>query len=634
MLKTSILTTMGGSPPNYIEDVFSTYLYTGNGSTQTITNNIDLSTKGGLVWIKSRNARTHVLFDTARGTSAIESNTTNAQSSSRGLTAYTTSGFSLNDPVAGDTNATSVPFASWTFRKQPKFFDVVTYTGNGTSQNIAHSLGSVPGCIMVKATSGVSNWFVYHRSLGNANLVYLNATSLSAATTIWNSTDPTSTQFSINGTSGNASGVTYVAYLFAHDAGGFGLSGADNVISCGSYTTNGSAVGTVVNLGWEPQCILIKSATGNTADWCIVDNMRGFNVTGGSTSQALRPNLSSAESGQSVIITNTGFQDTGGLTINGSVIYIAIRRGPMKVPTDATKVFYPSTVSANGTAVTTGFRVDLNMDGSRTGDSNNFMFIDRLRGIPSTSTDTANNKFLISSSTVAESTTTVSTYQWWNTGYVAGPYGDTIHYSFQRAPGFFDEVCYTGTGANTTVSHNLGAVPELIIVKRRDGIVEWKVYSSGIANTEYLVLNSTAAKTTNAAVWNSTTPTSTVFSLGTNNNVNGSTWTYVAYLFATCPGVSKVGSYTGTGATQTINCGFTGGARFVMIKRVSSTGDWYVWDTARGMVAGTDPSLAFNLTTTEVNANSVYTTTGGFQIVATQSGINGSGSTYIYLAIA
>ena len=147
-------------------------------------------------------------------------------------------------------------------------------------------------------------------------------------------------------------------------------------------------------------------------------------------------------------------------------------------------------------------------------------------------------------------------------------------------------------------------------------------------------IDNTNAAATLTAVWNDTSPTSSVFTVGTNSSVNTASATYVAYLFATCAGVSKVGSYTGTGATQTISCGFTGGARFVLIKRTDSTGDWYVWDTARGMVSGTDPSLLLNSTAAEVNANSIYTTTGGFQIVSTAAGINASGGSYIYLAIA
>jgi hypothetical protein len=213
-----------------------------------------------------------------------------------------------------------------------------------------------------------------------------------------------------------------------------------------------------------------------------------------------------------------------------------------------------------------------------------------------------------------------------------------IDYTFRRAPSFFDEVCYIGTGAAMTVSHNLAAVPELIILKSRDNAESWMVYAAPLGNNKWMALNTTFQSDDAGLRWNDTTPTSSVFSVGKFSGTtpwsSGSGYTYVAYLFATCAGVSKVGSYTGTGATQTISCGFTGGARFVMVKRTDSTGDWYVWDSARGMVSGTDPSLLLNSTAAEVNANSIYTATGGFQIVSTASGINASGGSYIFLAIA
>jgi hypothetical protein len=212
--------------------------------------------------------------------------------------------------------------------------------------------------------------------------------------------------------------------------------------------------------------------------------------------------------------------------------------------------------------------------------------------------------------------------------------GNAVDWFMLRAPSFFDEVCYTGTGSATTQTHNLGVVPELIIIKRRSAVSDWAVYSSALGNNKYLSLNDTIASSTTATYWNNTTPTSSVFTVGVGNQTNGSGSTYVAYLFATCAGVSKVGSYSGTGATQTIDCGFTGGARFVLIKRTDSTGDWYVWDTARGMVSGTDPSLLMNSAAVQVNANSVYTATTGFQIVSTAAGINASGGSYIFLAIA
>ena len=211
-----------------------------------------------------------------------------------------------------------------------------------------------------------------------------------------------------------------------------------------------------------------------------------------------------------------------------------------------------------------------------------------------------------------------------------------INYLFERAPGFMDVACYTGTGANRTVPHNLAAVPELMIVKGRSGATAWQVYSSALANTEYLVLNTTAAKATGATRWNSTTPTASVFSLGTAGEVNTSSATYVAYLFASAPGVSKVGGYTGTGATQTINCGFSTGARFVLIKRTDSVDNWYYWDSARGIVAGNDPYLLLNTTGAEVSGTDwVDTAATGFELSSTApAAINASGGTYIFLAIA
>jgi hypothetical protein len=624
-----------GLSPNYIEDVFSTYLYTGTGASQTITNGIDLSGKGGLVWMKSRSAATdHALYDTARGaTFDLVSNTTAAQTTqATGLTAFGTTGFSIG--ALAKINTSAATYVSWSFREQPKFFDIVTYTGTGANRTIAHNLGSTPGCIIVKRTDTTSDWQVYHNGLTSAAYsIQLNLTNGQAsAPTIWNSTSPTSSVFSVGtSTTVNASGGTYVAYLFAHNAGGFGNAGTDNVISCGIVT----AGFTNVTLGWEPQFVLIKSIT-TAYDWEIYDTFRGL-TTIGEISKQLVPNSNSAEASMAGAcnITATGMQIQD-LIPSTDRIYIAIRRGPMKTPTSGTSVFSPIAVNAaTGTIQTTNFVIDSQWKAKRATDTLNTSVDDRLRGLSTTAT--ASGRYLITSSTAAEDTTNATTQAWNNTGFQIPTYygsASDIFYSFGRAPGFFDEVCYTGTGSNTTQAHNLGVVPELMIVKGRSGATAWQVYSSALANTEYLVLNTTAAKATGATRWNSTTPTSTVFSLGTATEVNTSAATYVAYLFATVAGVSKVGSYSGTGATQTVNCGFTGGARFVLIKRTDSTGDWYVWDTARGMVAGTDPSIRLNTTAAEVNANSVYTTGVGFQIVSTAAGINASGGSYIFLAVA
>jgi hypothetical protein len=580
------------------------------------------------------------LYDTARGaTFDLVSNTTAAQTTqATGLTAFGSTGFSIG--ALAKLNTSAATYASWSFRKQPKFFDVVTWTGTGANRTIAHSLGSVPGSIIVKRTDTTAAWAVYHRSLANTQYLVLNTTAAAATgATWWNSTTPTSSVFSVGtDASVNASGGTYVAYIFAHNAGGFGLTGTDNVISCGSYVGDLSA-DVVVNLGYEPQFVLLKQNTASQ-NWYIWDTMRGLSVA--SPTMWINPNTSDAEADPGSVTmypTSTGFVIPDGQSNAATYIYIAIRRGPMKVPTTGTSVFSPIAVNAmQNTQQTTNFPVDMQLIANSGGETRNFSAVDRLRGVSTNTT----SKYLgnITSSTDAESASVVFATQNWNsTGFeISANTAETtaLFHSFKRAPSFMDIVCYTGTGSNTTQTHNLGVVPELIIVKRRNTTGAWDSYCSALSNTEYVVLNTTAAKATGATRWNSTTPTSSVFSVGTSTTTNASAGTYVAYLFATCAGVSKVGSYTGTATTKQIDCGFTAGARFVLIKRTDSTGDWYVWDTARGIVSGNDPYLLLNSTAAEVTSTDyIDTYSAGFEISSTApAAINASGGTYIFLAIA
>ena len=626
-----------GGPKIYVEDVFSTWLYTGNGSTQTITNGIDLSGKGGLVWNKSRSlsggSGWHFLYDTARGVDSLITSNDAAPftiTSNRPISSFNSNGFTTDYNAAWVSNNNGSTYASWTFRKAAKFFDVVTYAGDGSNRTIAHSLGSVPGTIIVKRTDTAADWQVYHRSLANTEYLVLNSTAAKATgATRWNSTTPTSTVFSL-GTDAtvNASGGTYVAYLFAHDAGGFGDSGNDSVVKCGSFTT--PSVGGVVDvdLGWEAQWILLKSAS-NTGAWYILDNMRGWSV--GSADQFLRPDSSNAEG--SVDFghpTATGFT-TAGLNSSQTYIYIAIRRGPMKTPTDATKVFNAVIKSVDNTFTSTNHVVDLLIESKRTSVNTTYqhLTLDRLRG----------TNALTTFSTAAEYAGVVDNWFSSNTGFNATNFyapttGDYLFWAFRRAPGFFDVVAYTGTGSARTVAHNLGVAPELMIVKKRSATDNWVVYAGDA--TDYLILNTTAATADLDTMWNDTAPTSAVFSLGTNDDVNGNTATFIAYLFATAPGVSKVGSYTGTGTTLNVDCGFTAGARFVLIKRTDSTGDWYVWDTARGIVSGNDSYLLLNSTAAEVTSTDyIDPLSSGFQISSTApAAINANGGSFIFLAIA
>jgi hypothetical protein len=641
---------------NYIEDVFSTWLYTGTGATQTITNNIDTTTYGGLTWIKSRSAVLgHRLTDTARGvTKSLASETTAAQATeTTGLTAFGTTGFTIG--ADADYNTSAATYASWTFRKQPKFFDVVTFTANTSTSNqrISHNLGSTPGCILIKSTNDTLNWYVYHQSLGRSKIMFLNTTGAQATATNWLGTsNPTSTDFGFDASNYANAGDTFVAYLFADNAGGFGLTGTDNVISCGSYVGNASNA-VSVTLGYEPQWVMIKSASTGGATyngWVIFDNMRGI-ATGGNDA-TLFANQNWAEnqgsggvdiSGNYINLTSTGFSvqpgsdavGTGGTTY----IYIAIRRGPMKVPTDATKVYYGLARAGTGTATsltTVGFAPDLVFSDYRNAGGSTAAVRDKLRG---------RTKSLYSGLTDAEATYTDDITAFLNNGISIGSTGSGsdnvngaantyINWFMGRAPSFFDEVCYTEGSAIYATNHNLGVLPELIIYKTRSAVRDWFVYyknpSSGLYD-RYLNLNLSDAASINYESMSTLTST-TIPAF----NYVGSGTTDVAYLFATCAGVSKVGSYTGNGTTQTINCGFTGGARFVLIKRTDATGDWYVYDTARGMTTLTDPYLRLNSTAAETaTLGSVTTVSTGFAVnAAVLAAINTNGASYIYLSIA
>lgn len=648
-------TSAANGAATYIEDVFSTYLYTGDDTnSRVITNGIDLAGKGGMVITAPRNpGNLWSVADTARGASNwLYTQSTGAQQTGTDrYGSFNSTGYTMGSSAAnGYMNYGGYTYASWTFREQPKFFDVVTFTIDGASSNqqVAHSLGSTPGCILVKASNAAGDWFVYHNATGNNKVLFLNGTQ--AASTETGAWSASSTNFGIKSSAlftGALTGKTAVAYLFAHNAGGFGLTGTDNVISCGSFTTDGSGNATV-SLGYEPQWVLVKpsSAVGN---WFIFDNMRGFpvNSTGAGVAE-LKPNSSDAEATaqHNISPTATGFAISGGggFGVNTTCIYIAIRRGPMKTPTSGTSVFGLSARSGTGTnaTVTGGAGVtDLAIIKNR-GAATNWVWASRL-----TSTG-----YLSSNATTAETAagTTILQANPWDvmdgvkvgtTSNLTNASGNTFaNYLLDRAPGFMDVVCYTGTGGlNQTINHNLGVLPELAIFKSRTYAYDWPVKYAGTWGTNTAqILDYPNASTTNVNY--GATATSTTITLNTggsqNNEWNRSGAQQVAYLFASCPGVSKVGSYTGTGTTQQINCGFTAGARFVLIKRTDSTGDWYVWDSARGIVAGNDPYLLLNSTAAEVTSTDyIDTYSAGFEISSTApAAINASGGTFIYLAIA
>ena len=207
-------------------------------------------------------------------------------------------------------------------------------------------------------------------------------------------------------------------------------------------------------------------------------------------------------------------------------------------------------------------------------------------------------------------------------------------------PGF-DIVTYTGNGvAGRTISHNLGAVPKLIITKPKNSPgFDWMVYHATTTANGYLLLNQISSYTSSAAPWNNTAPTSSVFTVGSGGSANPNGVDVVAYLFAEVPGFSKIGGYIGNGSTDGpfIYCGFR--PKFILLKRSETTSDWYIHDATRDTHNYTIKSLFPNSSAAE-NGTELESTYGidfvsnGFKIRASHATRNTASGSYIFVAFA
>jgi hypothetical protein len=620
----------------YVEDVFSVDIFTGNGGTQTITNGINFAGKGGTIFSASRTAGESnggEFIDTVRG------------GNKRSLTTGVLAEFTLNDPITFNSNGftmsptvnTYINYSGyskvvWSFRKAANFFDIVTYTGNGVNgRSIAHSLGITPGMIIIKARSsagGFGNWMTWHRGLTANYLVQIEYTGAQYLNTAISNI--TSSSFSVdNGMNVNGNGETYVAYIFAHD------TTSDGKIQCGSYTGTGTGTPPNINLGWEPQFIFIKNVSA-TANWEAFDSLRGLSLS--KNNGVICPNISPGEYTNELRMhvnstgfypdnTATAYENTSGNTF----IYVAVRR-PNKPPTSGSNVLSIKTYSATGgtpSSITHDVIYDTEWNHNRISPLGGFLISDRLRG---------GTKSLQTANTSAESSdyptfwlpdgaykfSTNGDYdRWWSAA--SGSTNNHISYALKRAPGVFDMVTYTGNGASqVNIAHNLNAVPEFRVTKALTGAINWEVVATN-SNT-LLLFNSNVGSQGSASA--GTTTTFPVYQQpGFTSNTSATN--YIAYLFATKAGISKVGTYTGAATDVIVNCGFSGSARLVITKRTDSTGYWIVVDSVRGNACYS--TFDGN---PEVTANVINLTTGGFTAKAGTIANVSSTATYIFIAIS
>jgi len=326
-------------------------LYTGNGSTQTITNAAGF--KPDLVWMKDRtNVVSHVLYDSVRGTGTtkmLSSNLTDAEGSfpaNANLTSFNSNGFSVG--ATGSTNIINISGASivgWQWQagqgstssntngtitstvsvNASAGFSVVTFTmpSSGVS-TVGHGLGVAPSLIILKSRANASGWIVYHLSIGNGGYLQLNGTaSTTTDANAFNNTSPSSSVFTV-GTSFNGLSGTYLAYCWTPIAG---------YSAFGSYTGNGSADGPMVYTGFRPKFVLFKR-TDSAANWEILDSVRNtYNLT----NLGLYPDLSFAEQVETnnvLDLLSNGFKVRGtgsASNVNGaSYIYMAFAENPFK----------------------------------------------------------------------------------------------------------------------------------------------------------------------------------------------------------------------------------------------------------------------------------------------------------------
>jgi hypothetical protein len=205
----------------------------------------------------------------------------------------------------------------------------------------------------------------------------------------------------------------------------------------------------------------------------------------------------------------------------------------------------------------------------------------------------------------------------------------------------FSVMTYTGTGANATVGHGLGVAPSLIIVKRRDTTSNWNVYHTSVGATGVLLLNTTDSTTTSSLPWNNTAPTSSVFTVGTGNDVNASGGTFVAYCWTAISGFSAMGSYVGN-ANADGPFVFTGfRPNFVLIKRstgLSDLGNWILLDTARNTYNVSTNRLFPNTSNAENglggSGDYIDILSNGFKVRGSGGWVNQSGSTMVYICFA
>ena len=659
-------------PPTPSEN-FNVVLYDGNGSTNNITG---VGFQPDWVWIKQRDTavENHNLYDSTRGIrNYIVSNSSagNVFGSAQRLNAFGADGFTVGSD--NEINDSGSKYVAWCWKANggttssntdgtnitstvqvnaKAGFSIVQFTTPGTfsgSNTVGHGLGSTPDAIFVKRTDGAEDWYVYHQAAGLNKASRLNSTiNYSNATYLFGTVN--STVFNPNYTS--ATSLTNIAYCFKSIPG---------YSKFGSYTGNGTTL--VVNTGFQPGWIMIKSTVGND-NWRMYDTTRGISA-GGFLKADTTATESTADAPNFLILSN-GFEITAGGTavgnnVNGNLYtYYAFAADATAAPTlpdsFANKLYTGTGSPQSITGL--GFSPSLVWLKSRNQVNKN-VWTDIVRGA---------NKQLFSDSTDAQSTSTDritsfdadgftlnsggtfnrtnnngTTYASWNWKASSVPAINTDGtiqsiVSANQASGF-SIVTWTGDGnASATVGHGLSGTPDFIMLKDLTQIGGWNGGQVGLASNEGIGLQSSAAAFTGMGgnggiTYGNFSATNFGFATGSSgvDSVNKNGNQYVAYCWKSVAGFSSIGSYTGQTAGVTITTGFR--PSFIMVKSSSNIENWAILDTARGSGKSLNPNTDDAESDSSLNTFTVSDTGFSFpdQSIA-DAMLNENGYEYIYMA--
>ena len=665
---------------------FETVTYTGNGSTQSISS---LPFSPSFVWIKRIDATaSHFLtfekIDTGKqwSTNSCAGRTFNTNM----ITSFDSNGFTLGNNANVNTNGGS--FVAWCFPinggvsvtntdgskttsvevNNVSKISLITCSGDAISGSTrGHGLGVAPEFLFTRDQNNANCWYIWHKDLGPVsgnNYLQFSSSSQSSDTSIWNGTVPDDEVITVgNNANVNGSGRAFVT---------FAMASVDGFSKVSSYTGNGSANGPVINTGFQPAFIMVKGSTLGS-QWSIIDNKRD---TTNPASHKLYANLSNAEAtADSLNFLSNGFQiitTDGTYNSNGDTyIYIAFAGEQSAAPVLADS-FNTNLYTGNGTSqAVTGLGFSPSLVWIKQRDAvRGQNWYDVLRGP---------NNIIFSNTTGAQDTTSTEVLQAFNTdGFSLGNLsavnasgGQYVSWNWKansiptintdgsitnnvvsvnQAAGF-SIIKYTGNGVNNaTVGHGLSAAPELVINKGLSSTSNWRVASSGLANTNgYLKLNGNDAESTNLGNDGSITKGSlgaTTITLtagaSTSNNINTSGSEYIMYAFRSVSGFSKIGTYVGTGGTSNSITGLGFEPSWVLIKDITTAKTWFTYDSKRIVSVGSNPGTpnarpyllpASSGAENGATAYNVDLDSDGFTVPASNIELNGSGDTYIYLAL-